>query len=527
MSRKTAREELQDIATALQLSVEFPPEVLAETEAWLKAPHIDDPVLVDRTAMPFVTIDNAHSKDLDQAVFVDREGEGFVVAYAIADASFYVRPGSALFAEAMKRGASYYFPGFSVPMLPRPLSEGLVSLNADGDRRAIIFFHHLDAHGELTQTRLERARVRSRAKLSFNDVQRLIDAPADSPLRGRDFEASMFLLREVGRRRIELAARRGLIRYRREEVSIQLDGEGLAFAVMEVVRDEVELWNEQISLMCNAEGGRLLREFDNPAVQPIYRVQAGPDPERLTALSVLTGHVAKRHALPETPWRWNQDTTPLAKYLEHLPRAAPGTKEDRLVAALTRQSVMVNLRSEYSTEPGKHVGVGAEPYARFSAPMREMVGVFLHKEAVELLSGVHPTAEEDEVLRAEVVKVANRSRGTQRKVQDLSNEVVMNRLFTPELTKPRAERTRFTGTVMGLTSNKVHLRFDVPPLDVKLYLFDLAPFFKGAWLEPAEEGAILRAKGKDVPLLLLGQQLTVTLSKRDEKSRRWVFEPWL
>ena len=105
MTRKSAREELQEIATALQLSVEFPPEVLAETEAWLKAPGIDDPLLVDRTTMPFVTIDNAHSKDLDQAVFVDREGEGFVVAYAIADASYYVRPGSALFAEAMKRGA--------------------------------------------------------------------------------------------------------------------------------------------------------------------------------------------------------------------------------------------------------------------------------------------------------------------------------------------------------------------------------------------------------------------------------------
>jgi hypothetical protein len=53
-------------------------------------------------------------------------------------------------------------------------------------------------------------------------------------------------------------------------------------------------------------------------------------------------------------------------------------------------------------------------------------------------------------------------------VQDLSNEVVMNRLFTPELEKPRAERTRFTGTVMGLTNNKVHVRFDTPPLDVKL-----------------------------------------------------------
>ena len=527
MTKQSAREELQEIAKALQLSVEFPPAVLAETEAWLKSPSIDDPVLIDRTAMPFVTIDNAYSKDLDQAVFVEREGDGFVVAYAIADASFYVRPGSALFAEAMKRGASYYFPGFSVPMLPRPLSEGLVSLNPDGPRRALVFFHHLDARGELTQTRLERARVASRAKLSFRDVQALIDAPAQSPLKGRDFEASMLLLREVGRRRIELAAKRGLIRYRREEVSIQLDGEGLTFSVMEVVRDEVELWNEQISLMCNAEGGRLLREFDNAAVQPIYRVQAGPDPERLKALSVLTGFAAKRQGLPESPWVWNPETTTLAKYLEQLPRAAPGSKEDRMVAALTRQSVMVNLRSEYSTEPGKHVGVGAEPYARFSAPMRELVGVFLHKEAIEFLTAVHPSVEEDELLRAEVVKIANRARGMQRKVQDLSNEVVMNRLFTPELTRPRAERTRFTGTVMGLTSNKVHLRFDSPPLDVKLYLFDMAPFFKGAWLEPAEEGAILRAKNTQAPLLVLGQPLTVMLSKRDEKTRRWVFEPLL
>ncbi len=71
----------------------------------------------------------------------------------------------------------------------------------------------------------------------------------------------------------------------------------------------------------------------------------------------------------------------------------------------------------------------------------------------------------------------------------------------------------------------MHLRFDTPPLDVKLYLFDLAPFLKGAWLEAAEEGAILRAKGTQAPLLLLGQSMTVMLARRDEKSRRWVFEP--
>lgn len=525
MVKRTAREELEDITTALQLPVEFPPEVVAETEAWLRAPRIDDPALVDHTALPFVTIDNAHSRDLDQAVFVAREGEGYLVAYAIADASFYVRAGSALFAEALRRGASYYFPGFSVPMLPRALSEGLVSLNPDGPRRALLFFHHLDARGELRQTRLERARVRSRAKLAFSEVQQLVDDRARSPLAGAEYEASLLLLREVGQLRMALAARRGLVRYRREEVSIELDGEGLSFTVMEAVRDEVELWNEQISLMCNAEGGRLLREFDHPAVQPIYRVQGGPDPARLAALAELTACVARRRGLPESPWVWRPEATPLSAYLAQLPRAAPGTPEDRLVAALTRQAVMVNLRSEYSTEPGEHVGVGAEPYARFSAPMRELVGVFLHKEAIEYLTGDAPSPEEDELLRAEVVRVANRARQTQRKVQDLSNEVVMNRLFAPELARPRGARTRFRGTVMGVASSKVHVRLDAPPLDLKLAFFDLAPFFGGAWLEPAEQGAVLRAKGKSAPLLELGQALTLVLSRRDERARRWVFEP--
>lgn len=521
----TPREELEAVVADVGLRVDFPPEVMAEVEACQRETGIDDPKLVDRTSWPFVTVDSAHSKDLDQALYVQREGDGFLVAYAIADASFYVRPGSALFAEAMKRGASYYLPGFSVPMLPRALSEGLVSLNPDGPRRALVFLHRLDARGALVETKLERARVRSRAKLSFAQVQQLVDVPAASPLRGADYEASLRLLREVGRARIALAAERGLVRYRREEVSIELDGQGVSFAVMEEVRDEVELWNEQLSLMCNAEGGRLLREHEHPSVQPIYRVQPGPDPERLAALARLTEAFAKRWSLPATPWVWQPTQQSLAKYLEGLPRAASGTPEDRFVSALTRQAVMVNLRSEYSTEPGPHTGVGAEPYARFSAPMREMVGVFLHKEAMELLTCEYPSTEADEALRAEVVQVANRARQTQRRVQDLANEVVMRRLLTPELAKPRAQRTRFSGTVMGVTANKVHVRLDTPPLDLKLYLFDLAPFFDGAWLEPAEEGVVLRKKGTDVALLKLGQRVMLRLHAFSEKSRRWVFAP--
>lgn len=518
-------EALRGIVQALQLRLEFPPEVTAEVAGFLRDPGLDDPALVDRTAMPFVTVDGPSTKDLDQALYLEADGDGWAAWYAIADVTHYVRPGSALFAEAMKRGASYYLPGYSVPMLPRELSEGLVSLNAGVTRRALLFCHRVGPDGHLRGTTLERARIRSRAKLAFGEVQALIEGRDGSPHRDAEFAGSLRLLPLVGRARMALAEERGLVRYRREEVQLTLDGEGLGVTAMEVVRDEVEAWNEQLSLMCNAEGGRLLRECPHPSVQPIYRVQPGPDPERLEAFARLTVAAARRHALAPAPWTWAPARQSLSDYLRALPRSAPGTPEDRLARALARQAVMVNLRSEYSTEPGPHTGVGAEPYARFSAPMREMVGVFLHKEAVELLSGVAPPEGEDEALRAEVVQVANRSRQAQRRVTDLANELVLDRVFRPQLGLPRAQRRRFTGTVMGLASGKVHLRLDDPPMDVKLYFHDLAKFFEGAWLEVAEEGAVLRKKGTAAPLLLLGQAVTLVLDSRDERTKRWVLAP--
>jgi ribonuclease R len=426
----------------------------------------------------------------------------------------------------MRRGATYYLPGLSVPMLPRALSEGLVSLNPDGPRRALVFLHRLDARAEILSTELVRARIRSRAKLSFSGVQALIDG-TDRSLAGQPFTESLHLLREVGQKRMQLATERGLVRYRREEVEVKLTDGGASFSVVEQVRDEVELWNEQISLLCNAEGGRLLREHPAPAVQPIYRVHGGPDPERLRALAALTAELARVHGLPADPWIWHDERDSLASYLAALPVGETGAREDRVARAITRQAIMVNLRSAYSTEPGPHVGVGAEPYARFSAPMREMVGVFLHKEAAEMLTGVHPPVEEDEALRAEVVEIANRAKDTQRRASDLANEVVIDRVFRPELGKAREARTRFSGTVMGIAGGKVHVRLDAPPIDVKLYLRDLgkelAPRGEPpVWLEPDERGVVLREQGTGREVLVLGSAVHVVVARRDDGQRRWV-----
>ena len=86
-----------------------------EVAQFQRSPGIDDDNLEDLTALPFVTIDHDDSKDLDQALYIDRSDNGYRIFYALADGAYYVRPGSALFDEALRRGASFYLPGLCSP----------------------------------------------------------------------------------------------------------------------------------------------------------------------------------------------------------------------------------------------------------------------------------------------------------------------------------------------------------------------------------------------------------------------------
>ena len=126
----------------------------------------------DRTDIPFVTIDPPTSRDLDQAVHLDPPpGGGYRVHYAIADVAAFVRPGGALEAETWRRGQTVYLPDGNVPLHPTRVSEGAASLLPDVDRAAVLWTIDLDADGATVDIRLERARVRSRAKLDYAGVQ--------------------------------------------------------------------------------------------------------------------------------------------------------------------------------------------------------------------------------------------------------------------------------------------------------------------------------------------------------------------
>ena len=483
-----ALDRIRRIAADAGLDPAHPPEVMAEAQALAKAPGIDDPRLLDLRRLPFCTIDEATSKDLDQALFVEESKAGWTVWYAIADAAWFARPGTALFAEALRRGATYYLPGLVIPMLPKILSEDVVSLGPDVDRRAMVFEVGIARDGEVLGTKFHRAVVRSRLKTSYDAVQAWFDGAA---LSGGDaaIEASLRAFRGVGEARLDRADAHHVVIIRRREIEVGLADSGFRFVAIADARNDVERWNEQISLLCNEEGAKLLREGDRPddAVQAVYRVHGIPEIERLDALADTVARIVERRGLDPAVWGWRLGTRKASDWLAGLPEDGP---EGRLALALHRQVVLAMNSASFTAEPGAHMGIGADVYARFTAPMREIVGVYVHKEAWERLGVETPTPNaDDDRLREQVIEVSNAAKATQRALDGKINRLVLDQILADDLAS--AAPPERMGTVMGIARGAVHVLLDDPPVDVKVYLEHL----QGPIKRTADRLAVVREDG--------------------------------
>jgi ribonuclease R len=510
------------------VSTDYPPAVEAEVAALVRASGTDDPRLADLTGLPFVTIDGPGARDLDQALHITRgrAGRGYVVRYALADAAWFVRPGSALFVEALRRGTSYYLPGFAVPMLPRALSEGIVSLGPGVVRRALVFVMRLDDDGRSHGTRLVRARIRSRAQLTYEAVEELHEAPARSPLAAQPFTETLLLLREVGERRRALARARNVVDYDREGADIRVspDEDG-TWTFVRAPRDAASRWNEQVSLLCNSEGGRFLVAGRTPRIQPVFRVHDPPGAAALRSLERVVRGALAAHGLDAERLGWRRrgpggaPGEPLAEFLVRL--RASGA-DGGLVAAIERQALVINQRASYAAQPGAHYAIGVRPYARFSAPMREIVGIFTHKEALEEL-GLEPDAGPavDEPLREAVIAAANRARDVQRALEKGVERLALDDRFVGEAALPRERRPEHHGTVLGLAPTRLYLRLADPPLELKVYTEDVARSAGGPVRLTPDEVALARADGG--PRFALGDAALVRCEGFDPARDRWRF----
>lgn len=344
-----ARSAIAKLQRKLELPLEFPKEVLDQAEQLRKHPPACEGH-VDRTDIEFVTIDPASSMDLDQAMHIAREDDGFVVHYAIADVGHWVEPGSPIDVEAHRRGQTLYAPGARVPLHPPALSEDAASLLADDrPRPAVLWSHHLDGEGRVRQATVERALVRNRAKLNYDQVQADVDADRAHP--------SVALLPEVGRLRQKLEQERGGISLNlpEQEIVEHEDAWSLTFRTLHPVED----WNAQISLLT----GFVAAQMQIDGGTGVLRTLPAAEPESVRRLKRAAATIG-------VPWD-DAETYP-----DFVRRLDPNDPQQ--LAVLMKCTVLFR-GADYRTFTGgapdgdlTQAALGA-PYAHTTAPLRRLV----------------------------------------------------------------------------------------------------------------------------------------------------------
>ncbi len=233
-------ERLAAIRTELAVPAVFPAEVTAAAEAAVRAPRL--PAL-DRTDLELITIDPPGSVDLDQALHIARDGDGFVVSYAIADVGAFVSPGDPVDLESHRRGQTLYAPDHRTLLYPPELGEGAASLLPEQVRPALLWTIRLGPHGRTLDAEVARALVRSRRQLTYEAAQADIEAPAIGGTAGETLQ----LLRTVGRLREARERQRGGVSLETGEQEVQVDGDVWSLRFRAAL--PVEGWNAQISLL--------------------------------------------------------------------------------------------------------------------------------------------------------------------------------------------------------------------------------------------------------------------------------------
>jgi exoribonuclease R len=352
----TLSEGVVAIEDELDLPRSFPPDVLAAAEAAARAPSLPE---LDRTDIPFVTLDPAGSRDLDQALHIERRGTGYRVFYAIADVAAFVPPDGPVDAEARKRGQTLYAPDHRIPLHPPALSEGAASLLPGELRPALLWTVDLDDTGEGVRIDVVRAQVRSTRQYDYATAQRLLD--------GGEPPAGLDLLREVGRLRQARERERGGVSLQLPEQEIVATPEGWALDYRKVL--PVEEWNAQISLLTGMGAAELMLYGEEGIVRTL------PDAPDF-ALRRLRRTAAGLHI----EWDPDVDYPDFVRSLD--PNTPQGAAMLHACASLLRGAGYVAFDGGVP-EHIEHAAL-ASAYAHVTAPLRRLADRYAGEIAVSL-----------------------------------------------------------------------------------------------------------------------------------------------
>jgi ribonuclease R len=341
----------------------FKEEAIAEAKKVAKQPLGDD--REDLTQLPIVAIDPADARDHDDAIWAQKreDGDGWDAIVAIADVSFYVRPGSELDKEARARGNSVYFPDRVVPMLPEELSADICSLKQGQARAAMACHLHVGKDGQLKSWRFTRAKICVVANIAYEDAQAAIDGTAGL-VDPQVVETALKPLWDCWAALLAARNKRGPLELDIPERRVVLDEKGRILSVAARERLDAHRLVEDYMIAANVAAARALEAKKAPVM---YRVHEAPGREKLVALKDYLATFDLEFALGQVirPALFNA-------IIERF-----GEREGR--QEIMEQLLRTQMQARYSPERLGHFGLALPTYAHFTSPIRRYADLIVHR----------------------------------------------------------------------------------------------------------------------------------------------------
>ena len=319
-----------------------------------------------------ITIDGAYAKDLDDAVSLVKLKDGWLLGVHIADVSHYVQPGTALDADAYKRGTSVYFPDRVLPMFPPEVSNGVCSLTEGTEKLTISCFMEIGKNGKVMAHRFSETVIKTAHRMTYDDVNAIFDG--DAALREK--YADIVPMLEEMRTLMELLntqrVKRGSIDFDLDEAKITLNKAGKATDVSVAVRGIANRMIEEFMLIANETVAQHAFDLGMPLV---YRVHETPDKTKLADLNAFLGTLgygikSMGNVKPQT--------------FQKILQKAKETKEENVVSRVVLRSMR---KARYAPECLGHFGLAAPCYCHFTSPIRRYPDLMVHRMLREILHG--------------------------------------------------------------------------------------------------------------------------------------------
>lgn len=387
----------------------MPEEAIAEAERAAKLP-LDPEHREDLRHLPILAIDPADARDHDDAIWAEPDGQGgFNAVIAIADVSYYVRPGGALDREARKRGNSVYFPDRVVPMLPEVLSADVCSLREGEDRAAIVCHAHINPQGKVTSARFTRAIVRIAEVIPYEQAQaRIDDETARENLQNLWACWKLIAAARAARDPLELEL---------PERRVVLDEQGKIAEIAIRERLDAHRVVEDFMILANVAAAQALEKKTAPVV---YRIHEPPSREKLVALREYLETFGRKLALGQviTPGLFN--------------RMLKDVSDESEKAQVMEAVLRTQTQAYYGPANAGHFGLSLASYAHFTSPIRRYSDLLVHRALVDAYkleqpkppTGIPETSGLSDKDRADLGKIADAISQTERRAMEAERDTI-------------------------------------------------------------------------------------------------------